>query len=178
MNSNTLRVASRLSLTVLTAGLLSACGAIPVDSGDEDAYASSRERFADCRSEALALDSSARAERAPAQYRASAQTMEYCVSEIAGNPWGRAGDDAMRLQALAVVNYLKGGDVVAAGAALDTFQVTFDGGDLYLEDYTSFTETIEYLLAQGGDESVTNDTANVSPQLKREIERTRYWLQH
>ena len=52
----------------------------------------------------------------------------------------------MRLSALSVVNYIKGGDNENARRGLGTFKQTFDDRDLYFADGSSFIETSELLL--------------------------------
>lgn len=85
----------------------------------------------------------------------------------------------MRSYALAIQNYMKGGDVLAARQLLGIFQENFPGEDLYYADGSSFTETMTLLVGMGGPGAAGQlAMSNVGSQIKAELRRADYWRQH
>jgi hypothetical protein len=132
--------------------------------------------FDSCRREALDLDAQARMRESAGAYLTSAKVMDRCEQDLAGQTRGVDEDARMRLQALAVVNYLKGGDAQQARANLDAFKAAFSGRDLYFQDGASFIETAELLL--GRYDSVAYGAfsmMNVNAGVKDELRRVHHW---
>jgi hypothetical protein len=81
---------------------------------------------------------------------------------------------AMRLNALAVVNFVKSGDLSSAQSAFDGFKVRFVQQDLVFADYTSFVDTATALL-QPNLSARQVAMLNINPTLKSELARKRQW---
>jgi hypothetical protein len=131
-----------------------------------------------CKANALALDNAAKISRSTAKYLASAKVMSACIAPFSPVLSINTPQEVMQLHALSVLNYIKGGDVNQAKVALAQFKSTFKQQDLYFSDYTSFTDTATALLAvdsmgEGGVSSL-----NISTQLKAELKRRQYWMNH
>lgn len=176
-----------LSLSALLgAALVSACvqTAPPASEGIGFRQArfeeiSAMRAFRACRDEAVQLDAQARASGVAGTYLASARLLENCESELGPNAAGLAVDERVRAFALAVQNHLKGGDVAASRAGLDTFRQAFPDQDLYYPDGTSFVESMEMVLGLTEPNAAGMfSTSNTSPALKKEIRRVQYWTRH
>ena len=134
------------------------------------------EAFHTCKEEALALDAKARTRDSSGAYITSARVMTKCETQLGTDPRGVSVDERMRLSALSVVNYMKGGDSESARTTLIGFKNTFPERDLYFADGSSFIETTELLLGQR--ETVgfgTFSTMNVSGDVKNEMRRIQHW---
>lgn len=136
-------------------------------------------QYRECREEALTLDRQARDAANPARYMASAHLLERCESDLGPEAAGLASDERMRSYALAIQNYLKGGDVLAARQLLQIFRENFPGEDLYYPDGSSFSETMTLLVGMGAP-GTTGALAmsNVGTDIKAELRRADYWRQH
>lgn len=129
-----------------------------------------------CRDEAMGLDSQARERGSVGAYLNSARVIEKCEARLAGNADGIQTDERMRLQALGVQNYFKGGDVQAARGNFEAFKRNFPEQDLYFPDGSSFTATMETLLGQSNPTSYgAFAVLNVNSQIKSEIRRLNHW---
>ncbi len=85
----------------------------------------------------------------------------------------------MRAAAVASLNFLKGGDLERARTGFETFKSHFGGRDLHFADGSSYNETMDMLLGLSEPQSVgALSVANVSPALKTELRRVRYWERH
>ena len=132
--------------------------------------------YRECRDEGITFSKQARAAANPGGYLASARVLESCESKL-----GPAGaqidvDERMRAYALAIQNYLKGGDIVRAQKSLNNFKEAFTGRDLYYPDGSSFVTTIEALLGQKDKISFGQFSAlNVSSTVKSEMRRMFHW---
>jgi hypothetical protein len=136
-------------------------------------------QYRECRDEALTLDRQAREAANPARYMASARLLERCESDLGPEAAGLASDERMRSYALAIQNYLKGGDVLAARQLLQLFQENFPGEDLYYADGSSFTETMTLLAGLGAPGAAGQlAMSNVGTAVKAELRRAEYWRQH
>ena len=82
----------------------------------------------------------------------------------------------MRVLALAVQNYLKGGDVEAARFAFSDFSTVFGNADLIYADGSSFSDTMYALLYQHADQKqLALASLNARKSVKKEIRRSWYW---
>ena len=144
----------------------------------EDRYveiAAMRE-YRDCRDEALTLDEKARQASSPARYLASARMIEGCEAALGPETARLAHQERMHAYALSIQNYLKGGDVAKARENLANFKAVFAGSDLYYPDGASFSDTMTLILGEASDSALGEfSTVNVSPELKAELRRIRYW---
>ena len=135
--------------------------------------------FRSCRKEGQAMDELARSSGNPGQYLASARILEGCAGRLAASPEAVDEDARMRVAALSVLNWAKGGDAAKARQGLSTFEAEFPGRDLYYPDGTSFTETMAMGLGLSADDAAgAFSAANVNPRLKAEMRRVRYWQAH
>ena len=129
-----------------------------------------------CRDDALALDTRARQNDAPARYLASARLLQKCEANLGPEVTGIAAEERMRAFALSIQNYFKGGDVAAARSSLENYRKAHDDHDLYFADGSSFVETMELLLGLHDRTDVGEySTVNASSTLKSELRRVRYW---
>lgn len=129
-----------------------------------------------CRDEAMELDNLARSSGGAARYLASAKLFEKCESEVGPDAARVASEERAHAYALAVLNYLRGGNIVKAQEALSRFKTTFGGQDLYFADGSSFTETMELLVGLGdGKRAVIFATYNAPKALKAELRRVNHW---
>ena len=176
-------LAARIALAAALAAL-SACTATPqLPDLDGISFRESRYEavtaardFEACRDEALELDAQARANGDAARYLASARLLERCQAKLGPNADTVKTDVRMRVAALAVQNYIKGGDAAAALGSLDRFKRAFPDRDLYYADGSSFRETMEVLLGQRDPTDFgLYATLNVSAPLKAEMRRVLYW---
>lgn len=140
---------------------------------------SAMKAWRDCRDQALLLDRQARDAGLPARYLASAKALEACEASSGPEISALNTQERMRAAAVASLNYLKGGDLERARSGFETFKSHFGDGDLHFADGSSYNETMEMLLSLSEPQSVgALSVANVSPALKTELRRVRYWQQH
>lgn len=132
--------------------------------------------FRTCREEALALDAQARVRASAGAYLDSAQVLERCGADLADAAGSVAQDERMRLQALAVVNYVRGGDIDRARRGFESFRAAFPDSDLYFADGASFTATVEVLLGRAEPISFGTFAAlNVNDDVQSEMRRLHHW---
>lgn len=128
-----------------------------------------------CRDEALQLDANARGRGSQGAYLTSARVLEQCEAGL-GETNGVTLEERMRVYALSIQNYFKGGDLESARRNLDTFKHAFPGHDLYFADGSSFIVTMEALLGRTEPWTFGEFAAlNVNDQVKREMRRLNYW---
>ncbi len=143
---------------------------------DRHAEITAMREYRDCRDEALALDAKARQAGSPARYLASARMIEGCEAALGPESARLALEERMRAYALSIQNYFKGGDVATARKNLGKFKIAFAGNDLYYADGASFSDTMSLVLGEADDAALGEfSVANVSPELKAELRRVRYW---
>ncbi|MCP5366841.1 MAG: hypothetical protein H6907_03255 [Hyphomicrobiales bacterium] len=132
--------------------------------------------YRQCRDEALELDKQARAGGSSGGYLTSARLLEKCESTLGPDVAGIAVDERMRAYALAVQDYIKGGDMQAARRTFDNFKGAFPNHDIYYPDGSSFIVTMEALLGRQDPWSFGQFAAlNVNSTLKAEMRRLNYW---
>ena len=131
-----------------------------------------------CEELALGMERSAQQSGQAAQYLASAKAMLRCVQGIQFSKSHPDSDKALRLMALSVINFVKGGDIDNAKVALRKTQSKFPDTDLYFADYSSFFDTATALLDQQKLSRHQLAALNISADLRNEIERQQYWLSH
>ena len=131
-----------------------------------------------CEEQAMGMDRSAQQSGQAAQYLASAKAMLRCVQGIQFSKGHPDSDKGLRLMALSVINFVKGGDIDGAKVALRKTQSKFPDQDLYFADYSSFFDTATALLEQQQLSRHQLAALNISTDLRTEIERQQYWLSH
>ena len=140
---------------------------------------SAMSEFRQCREDALALDEQARLTASSAKYLASARLLEKCETMVGAEAANVGEEERMRAYALAIQNYVKGGDIRQAADLLQAFQQAFPNKDLYYSDHASFIETMLVLTTQKEDANYSlASTLNVSRDLKQEKNRVTYWEIH
>jgi hypothetical protein len=131
-----------------------------------------------CEQQAIEMDSFAQQSGQAAQYLASANAMLRCVNGIQFPKGHPDADKALRLMAMSVINFVKGGDIERAQIALRKTQSKFPNKDLFFADYSSFIDTATALLEQQKLSRQQLAALNISADLRAEIERHQYWLSH
>jgi hypothetical protein len=131
-----------------------------------------------CEQQAIEMDGFAQQSGQASQYLASAKAMLRCVKGIQFPKGHPDADKALRLMALSVINFVKGGDIDGAQIALKKTQTKFPNKDLYFADYSSFFDTATALLEQQRLSRHQLAALNISSDLRTEIERHQYWLSH
>lgn len=104
--------------------------------------------FETCQVEALELDKQARARGSAGTYLASAKVLASCNRNLGTAAKGIQINRQMRLAALSITNYFRGGDVEQARISFEIFQQSYPSHDLYFADGSSFVETTEALLGR------------------------------
>lgn len=146
--------------------------------------AAAMEQFVDCKKEGLALDESARKQKSPAQYAASARTLDLCLVEVDEYRDAVPMELRMQVHALTVLNYVKGGDIAKARLQLRAFELSYPNRDLYFSDYTSFIDSLNAVLGRPHSNGTSSQrvfqqrTSNINPMVSTEISRYRYWKMH
>lgn len=136
----------------------------------------SKRGFENCQNEALKRDEEARNNTSSAGYITSAQVASKCLAELGSGNDVVSTDEQMRLNAMAVVNYFKGGDVEQARRSFESFKVRYPEHDLYFSDGSSFIASSDALLGRSEEWTFGEFAAlNVNDALKREIRRMQHW---
>ena len=166
-------------LGLLACAALSGCSQPTQPQGEADATTraaqlqmQARQAFAECQDQALTLDRSARQQQSVAQYALAANQMLGCVNQASSDV---SQSSLMRLHALAIVDYLKAGEVQQAQQHLVAFTQSYPDQDLYFNDAYSFVDTMSLLLQAS---SVQPSLSNARKETLRELQRRDYWLQH
>ena len=132
--------------------------------------------FEQCRDEALQLDTDARSRGVAGGFVSSARVMESCLSDLGRSAQRVDPEERMRLSALSVVNFLKGGEVEAARLGYEKFKNNWPGHDLYFKGGVSFVETAEALLGRTEDQTFGQFSAmNISDEARSEMRRLNHW---
>lgn len=175
---------SRFGALTAVSLLLAACNTTQqVSNTDTAAFRMERfeemrrvQEFEKCSEEGLSLDAHARSRASTGAFLNSARVLERCGSDVAPSANAVPAQDRMRIQALATVNYFKGGDVEAARRSLNTLKSNHPGSDLYLTNGVSFIESTEVLLGKSEELRLGRfELLNVDSTLKREVRRINYW---
>ena len=133
--------------------------------------------FYQCRDEVVEMDRTAALNASLAQYLASANAINGCLAQIGPTHSFITQQQMMQLQALAVLNYLKGGDIENSRKTLETFKQAYQGRDLYFADNSSFIDTFDLLLNDKG-LGAEQVNLNVNKTLLAEFQRKQYWTSH
>ena len=132
--------------------------------------------FSQCRDEALQLDTDARSRGVAGGFVSSARVMDTCLSDLGRSSNRVDAEERMRLGALSVVNFLKGGEVEDARLQYEKFRKNWPGHDLYINGGVSFVQTAEALLGRSEDQTFGQFTAmNISDEAKSEMRRLNHW---
>lgn len=132
--------------------------------------------FESCRDEGLMLDSQARSRASAGAFLTSARVLSGCTDDLGEAASAIPRNEQMRVEALAVMNFFKGGDVEQARRNFDVFKANHAGSDLYFGDGSSFIETTEILLGRSAPMSFGQFAAlNVRDGVKREMRRMNHW---
>lgn len=140
---------------------------------------SAMNEFRACKADGLALDEQARLDASGAKYLASAKILEQCEASVGSVDQTIGSDERMRVYALSIQNYVKGGDIAKAADSLNQFQSAFPNKDLYYADGSSFIETMLVITHQKEDANFSvASTLNVPRALKIEKNRIAHWEIH
>ncbi len=167
-----------VALGGMTACVMDGASAPPDTSYREARYEQIQQlkAFERCRNEGLLLDASARARGATDAFLTSADVFTKCNDEIGDAAEIAPAAERMRLHALSVVNYIRGGDVERARRQFDSFKAHWPENDLYLAGGTSFIATAGTLLGRTERQTFGTFMAlNVTDEIKRELRRMNHW---
>ena len=142
----------------------------PVDK----AYSLGQRVNTDCWAQVQQREQAVRTSNSPAQFMALAKQADRCVQDIRFYPEHPDNQLGMQLNALAVVNYVKSGELEMARDSLNEFTHRFAQQDLVFGDYTSFIDTATALL----EPDLSNRQLamlNINPTLRSELNRARQW---
>jgi hypothetical protein len=132
--------------------------------------------FRTCRDQALNLDSQARARGSSAAFLTSANVLQKCNADLGTASKSVPENERMRLHALSVINFFKGGDVEMARRQFDGFKAAWPDHDLYFSGGTSFVATAEALLGRTEPQTFGQFLAlNVTDEVKSEMRRINHW---
>jgi hypothetical protein len=132
--------------------------------------------FEACRDEGLTLDSQARSRASAGAFLNSARVLDSCGTNLGSAASAVPKPERMRVQALAALNYFKGGDVEQARLSFEGFKATYPDDDLYFGDGSSFTETTDVLLGRADPISFGQFAVlNVNDRVKSEMRRLNHW---
>ena len=132
--------------------------------------------FRGCRDEALQLDTQARSHGSAPAFLTSARVLDKCVADLGPAAKSVPADERMRLQAMSVVNYFRGGDVESARRRFDSFKAAWPEHDLYFAGGTSFIAIAETLLGRTEEKTFGRFLAlNVTDEVKSEMRRLNHW---
>jgi len=176
---------SRLSIPMIALGALAVAACQPTGLTTTTSTVSVIDRanemqnvlsFDSCLGAGLEQDAQAAASDEPGQYLASADLLAGCDEKLRDSASLVPVEKRMQAKALAVQNYIKGGDIQAARLALTDFETRFDGADLVYADGSSFTDTMHVLLHKF-DERIGYQLAslNARRKVKDEVRRAWYW---
>lgn len=165
-------------LTLAACNMNQAANPLP-DTGFREARFEQMQRlqaFRGCRDEALQLDTQARSRGSAPAFLTSAQVLDKCVADLGPAAKSVPADERMRLQAMSVVNYFRGGDVESARRRFDSFKAAWPEHDLYFAGGTSFIATAEALLGRTEEKTFGRFMAlNVTDEVKSEMRRLNHW---
>lgn len=156
--------------------ILSGCNSTVVSSpaSVENAVALGQRLNTQCVSQVEERENAIRESSSAAQFMSLAKQANRCLEGIRFYPQHPDNEIAMRLNALAVVNFVKGGDLVSAKSSLSDFTQRFVKQDLVFDDYTSFLDTATALL-EPNLSARQLAMLNINPTLRSELNRQRTW---
>jgi hypothetical protein len=132
--------------------------------------------FRTCRDQALGMYAQARARGSSAAFLTSANVLQKCNADLGSAAKSVPENERMRLHALSVINYFKGGDVEMARRQFDGFKAAWPEHDLYFSGGTSFIATAEALLGRTEPQTFGQFLAlNVTDEVKSEMRRINHW---
>lgn len=132
--------------------------------------------FRACRDHALQLDTEARTRGSSGAFLTSAKVLQKCDADLGTARDAVAANERMRLHALSVVNYMKGGDLEQTRRRFDSFKTTWPEHDLYFAGGVSFVATMEAFLGRTEPQSFGRFLAlNVTDEVKSEMRRINHW---
>ncbi|MFC4699625.1 hypothetical protein ACFO4O_05580 [Glaciecola siphonariae] len=140
----------------------------------DNAYAIGQRIDTNCITQVTEREQAVQASNSPAQFMALANQATRCIENIRFFPSHPDKQLAMRFNALAVVNFVKSGDITAAKDSLAQFKRRFAQQDLVFDDYTSFIDTATALL-EPDLSSRQLAMLNINPVLRGELTRARQW---
>lgn len=156
--------------------ILSGCNStvVTAPASVENAVALGQSLNNQCVSQVLERESAIRESSSAAQFVSLAKQANRCLDGIRFYAQHPDNQIAMRLNALAVVNFVKGGDLVSAKSSLSDFTQRFVKQDLVFDDYTSFLDTATALL-EPNLSARQLAMLNINPTLRSELNRQRTW---
>lgn len=132
--------------------------------------------FESCRKHALQLDADARSRGNPGAFLTSAKVLQKCNTDLGAASDAVPANERMRLHALSVVNYMKGGDLELTRQRFDSFKATWPDDDLYFAGGASFIATMDALLGRSEPQSFGRFLAlNITGEVKSEMRRINHW---
>ncbi|MFC3121580.1 hypothetical protein [Agaribacter flavus] len=157
--------------------LLSACGATQTTPIQIKSNHQALQRIdMQCSDLVLAREEQSAGQSSNGYFYGIAQNAEACIQGIRFSPKHPDNTLAMQLQALAVTNYVKSGDISLAVEAFDAFRATFPMQDLVFSDFTSFVDTATALLEKDRLSAHQLAMLNINDNLRAEIQRQKMWL--
>lgn len=173
LNINNLKYVILMLATFLVA---SGCSATASKSAAtvEHAIALGQRVDSQCVTQVFERESAVRTSTSAAQFISLANQASRCLKGITFYPAHPDNELGMRLNALAVVNYVKSGDIGSAKTSLNEFTRRFRQQDLVFADYTSFLDTATALLEPNLSPRQLA-MLNINPTLRTELHRTREW---
>jgi len=165
--------------------IASACTTMPSQKSQLESLNYRSDRYADmqkldqytsCQAQGMALDQRAQSQADISSYLASARKLSECQSFLEGKTHLIDSKTQMHVRAISILNFIKGGDIAQARSEFETFQTEFNGKDLTFRDGTSFSQAVSMLIFRTySDSAFRLETANIRPQLKKELRRITYW---
>lgn len=136
----------------------------------------SLEEYRRCVAEATELDRQARnMVNGEGKFLLAAKRFDACDEGLGSHASDVEVEERMRNQGMAMVDYVAGLDVQAAGQVLERFERNFPRRDLYLgKEQCSLVESMRLIT---GKEKVPR-ISNACPTLIEEKKRLDYWLSH
>ncbi|NQV98387.1 MAG: hypothetical protein HQ483_01720 [Rhodospirillales bacterium] len=165
--------------------LITLAGCVPATTGGAEGIGFRQARFEEisamrqyreCVDDAYKVAEDAARNQQAAGYRTSARIIEKCEADLGPEARNLAQEERMQAYAVGILNYIKAGDIQNAQANLDTFERTYGGYDLYLPSGASFIDTVSVLTGKSTDTSASKMAMlNLPPDLRAEMQRTRFW---
>jgi len=165
--------------------LISLAGCVPATTGGGEGIGFRQARFEEiasmrqyrnCVEDAYTVAEEAGRNQQAAGYRTSAKIIEKCEADLGPEAQNIAPEERMQAYAIGILNYIKAGDIQKAGANLETFKSAYSGYDLYLPSGASFIDTVSVLT--GKSTAIPRQKLammNLSPDLRAEMQRARFW---
>ncbi len=168
----------KLTLCVLLTLLIAGCKQTPApvfDTGELMSTGESITRINNNCAQQIQKQGLALETATPSQYLSLANTAEFCVSDVTFFPEHPDLKAGMQFKALAVVNFIKAGDMENARRAFHEFREWFPQQDLLFEDYSSFVDTSSVLLFQDEMDRKKLAKLNINNDLRAQLKRQQQW---